>query len=73
MAGRTWVAAHARIAQGMLEAVTLSLDARLSWTLGYSLPALASVAQRVGDPASRDLCLRGRPGRSGRSIGQPLS
>jgi len=34
------------------EAVALSLAARLSWTLGYSLPALASVAQRVGDPSS---------------------
>ena len=34
------------------ESVALSLGARLSWTLGYALPALASVAQRVGDPAS---------------------
>ena len=34
------------------EAVALSLGARMSWTLGYALPALASVAQRVGDPAS---------------------
>jgi hypothetical protein len=24
----------------------------MSWTLRYSLPALASLAQRVGDPAS---------------------
>ncbi|HMM96294.1 helix-turn-helix domain-containing protein [Phycicoccus sp.] len=34
------------------EALDLGLEGRLSWPLGYTLPALAALALRVGDPAS---------------------
>ncbi|MBD3783800.1 MAG: hypothetical protein IE926_12770 [Micrococcales bacterium] len=33
------------------EALDLGLEGRLSWPLGYTLPALAALALRVSDPA----------------------
>jgi predicted ATPase len=43
---------EAAIAAVLGEALDVSLAGRLSWPLGYTLPALAALAHRVGDPAS---------------------
>jgi predicted ATPase len=43
---------HARTAALLAESVTLSIEARMSWTLAYTLPALAGVAVRLGRASS---------------------
>ncbi len=41
--------AHSETAALLAEAAELSVDARISWTLAYTLPALAGVAVRLGE------------------------
>ncbi len=43
---------HARTATLLAESVELSIQARMNWTLAYTLPALAGVAVRLGRAAS---------------------
>ncbi len=40
---------HSRTASLLAESVTITIDARMSWTLAYTLPALAGVAVRLGE------------------------
>ena len=43
---------HERTASLLTESVGLSIEARMSWTLAYTLPALAGVAVRLGQAAA---------------------
>jgi predicted ATPase/DNA-binding XRE family transcriptional regulator len=44
--------AHAASARLLVEALELSVAASISWTMAYTLPALAGVAVRLGEPAT---------------------
>ncbi len=43
---------HERTASLLMESVSLSIEARMSWTLAYTLPALAGVAVRLGQASA---------------------